>query len=57
MAEDNEKRYVSDNAQHMAEWDRIKNNKLALYPNNITCGALPLLDDNDFCNRRLYYGL
>ena len=36
MAEKKEKRYVSDNAQLMAEWDWEKNNTLGLVPNEIT---------------------
>lgn len=39
MAEKKEKRYVSDNAQLMAEWDWEKNNKLGLYPNELTHGS------------------
>ena len=36
MAENKEKRYVSDNAQLMAEWDWEKNNELGLYPQKIS---------------------
>ena len=39
MAEKKEKRYVSDNAQLMAEWDWEKNNALEMYPQEITCGS------------------
>ena len=34
-----EKKYVSDNAQLVAEWNWEKNNALGLYPNKITCGS------------------
>ena len=37
MAEKKEKRYVSDNAQLMAEWDFEKNNEIS--PSNITIGS------------------
>ena len=36
MADKNEKKYVIDNAQLMAEWDWVKNNELGLDPNLIT---------------------
>lgn len=36
MAEKKEKRYVSDNAQLMAEWDWEKNNELGLDSSTIT---------------------
>ena len=39
MAEKKEKRYVSDNAQLMAEWNWEKNNALGLEPNKLTCGS------------------
>ena len=39
MAEKKEKRYVSDNAQLMAEWDWEKNNKIGIYPSTITLGS------------------
>ena len=39
MAEKKEKRYVSDNAQLMAEWDWEKNNELGFEPNKLTCGS------------------
>ena len=39
MAEKKEKRYVSDNAQLMAEWDFEKNHELGLDPHNVTCGS------------------
>ena len=39
MAEKKEKRYVSDNAQLMAEWDWEQNSQLGLRPDNITCGS------------------
>ena len=39
MAEKKEKRYVSDNAQLMAEWDWERNNQLELDPYRITCGS------------------
>ena len=39
MAEKKEKRYVSDNAQLMAEWNREKNNKLGLFPDSVMCGS------------------
>jgi len=35
MAEKKEKRYVSDNARLMAEWDWEKNGKLGLDPSHI----------------------
>ncbi len=34
-----EKHYISENAQLMAEWDWEKNNKLGLYPNELTHGS------------------
>ena len=39
MADTKEKKYVSDNAQLMAEWDWEKNNELGLYPDKLTCGS------------------
>ena len=39
VAEKKGKIYVSDNAQLMAEWNWEKNNKLGLYPNELTCGS------------------
>ena len=39
MAEKKDKRYVSDNARFMAEWDWDKNNALGLSPNRITFGS------------------
>ena len=39
MAEKKEKRYVSDNARLMAEWDWEKNNALGLDPQKLTCGS------------------
>ena len=36
MAEKKEKRYVSDNAQLMAEWDWNKNSNLGFDPKEIT---------------------
>ena len=39
MAEKNEKRYVSDNAQLMAEWDWNKNSILGFDPTKLTCGS------------------
>ena len=33
MAENKEKRYVSDNAQLIAEWDWEKNDEIGLSPN------------------------
>ena len=39
MAEKKEKRYVSDNAQLMAEWDWEKNTKLGFSPTQLTCGS------------------
>jgi len=39
MAEKKEKRYVSDNAQLMSEWDWEKNNKFGLFPHNLTYGS------------------
>ena len=38
VAEKKEKRYVSDNAQLMSEWDWEKNKEFNLYPDQITCG-------------------
>ena len=40
MAEKKEKRYVSDNARLMAEWDWEKNNVSELDPCVITCGIV-----------------
>ena len=39
MAEKKEKRYVSDNAQLMAEWNWEKNNELGFVPNTLTLGS------------------
>ena len=39
MAEKKEKRYVSDNAQLMAEWNWGKNNELGLFPYALMCGS------------------
>ena len=39
VAEKKEKRYVSDNAQLMAEWDWEKNNELVLDPSQLTLGS------------------
>ncbi|MBQ4645334.1 MAG: zinc-ribbon domain-containing protein [Clostridia bacterium] len=39
MAEKKEKRYVSDNAQLMAEWDWEKNSELGFDPVKLTCGS------------------
>ena len=39
MAEKKEKRYVSDNAQLMAEWDWEKNSELGFDPTQLTCGS------------------
>ena len=39
MADKKEKRYVSDNAQLIAEWDWERNNQLELDPHRITCGS------------------
>ena len=39
MAEKKEKRYVSDNAQLMAEWDWEKNNEFGFDPHKITLGS------------------
>ena len=39
MAEKKEKRYVSDNAQLMAEWNWEKNNELGFYPKVLTLGS------------------
>ena len=39
VAEKKEKRYVSDNAQLMAEWDWEKNNPLGLSPNELVMGC------------------
>lgn len=38
LAETKERRYVSDNAQLMAEWDFEKNNALGLTPQRLSCG-------------------
>ena len=38
LAETKEKRYVSDNAQLMTEWDWEKNNALGLTPQSLSCG-------------------
>ena len=39
MADKKEKRYVSDNAQLMDEWNWEKNNALGLEPSKLTCGS------------------
>ena len=39
MAEKKDKRYVSNNAQLMAEWDWEKNNELGFEPNTLTLGS------------------
>ena len=39
MAENKEKRYVSDNAQLMLSWDWDKNNDLGLFPEELACGS------------------
>ena len=39
VAEKKEKRYVSDNAQLMAEWDWEKNTKVGFDPTKLTCGS------------------
>ena len=39
VAENNQKRYISDNPQLMAEWNWEHNNSLELYPENITCSS------------------
>ena len=39
MAEKKEKKYVSDNAQLMAEWNWEKNNDADLNPQKLTCGS------------------
>ena len=39
MAEKKEKKYVSDNAQLMAEWDWEKNNELGIDPYKVTLGS------------------
>ena len=39
MAEKKEKRYVSDNAQLMAEWDWMKNNEFGYDPTKISLGS------------------
>ena len=39
MAGKREKQYLSDNAQLMAEWDWEENNKINLYPNEVTHGS------------------
>ena len=39
MADKKEKRYVSDNAELMAEWDWEENDKQNLYPNTLTYGS------------------
>ena len=40
MAEKKEKRYVSDNAQLMAEWDWEKNNAIELKPEEVSFGSI-----------------
>ena len=39
MAEKKEKKYVSDNAQLMAEWDWEKNNAIGLDPHKLVMGS------------------
>ena len=39
VAEKKEKRYVSDNAQLMSEWDWEKNSELQFDPTKLTCGS------------------
>ena len=39
VAEKKEKRYVSENAQLMSEWNWEKNNELGLFPNKLTFGS------------------
>ena len=39
MAEKKEKRYVSDNAQLVAEWNWEKNNELNFEPQTLTLGS------------------
>ena len=39
MAEKKEKRYVSDNAQLMSEWNWEKNNELGFFPDVLMCGS------------------
>ena len=39
LAETKEKRYVSDNAQLMAEWNWEKNTQLGISPDQVTCGS------------------
>ena len=39
MADKKEKRYVSDNAQLMSEWNWVKNNELHFEPTKLTCGS------------------
>jgi len=39
MADGKEKKYVSDNAQLMEEWNFEKNNDLGLFPNKLACGS------------------
>ena len=39
MAEKKEKKYVSDNAQLMVEWDWEKNTELGFDPTKLTCGS------------------
>ena len=39
MAEKKEKRYVSDNAQLMVEWNWEKNNELNFKPETLTLGS------------------
>ena len=39
MAKKKEKRYVSDNAQLMSEWDWEQNNELGLFPDRLTYGS------------------
>lgn len=39
MAEKKEKKYVSDNAQLMAEWNWEKNNELNFDPKTLTFGS------------------
>ena len=39
MAENKEKRFVSDNAQLMAEWNWTKNEELGITPTQVTYGS------------------
>ena len=39
LADKKEKKYVSDNAQLMAEWDWEKNREISFDPQKLTCGS------------------